>query len=196
MAERIEITLSKKKYKRAANAWLETAVVIVVVTPLLLWWMWDELMAEEMRGLLPAIVVGMSVIAVVFVLLYFNTKRKTRTAAQTVGLVIDDEGILYDDGLNRIWWHEITGFEWLTFTHKRGKEHVAGVMLKDPQEFIARWPLAARRGILSLNRRMYGTPALIFPDMLDISLKDLLNLLEREFDKRHPAFLNEDNPQG
>lgn len=149
-------------------------------------------MSPEMHGLLPTIVIGMGVLIVVFVLLYFKMRRKSAVAAKTVGLVIDDEGLLYDPGLNRIWWHEITGFKWITFSSRWGTEQVAGVMLKNPQEFIARWPLAAQRGILSVNKKIYGTPALIFTDTLDISLQDLLNLLECEFAK-HTGRLTENN---
>lgn len=114
-------------------------------------------------------------VGAVFFLLDFISQRPA--------LIIDDCGLVINDRLfwmprGRVLWSEISDVTLNKFSYKGNTCWFIMVMLHDPQGYIDRMPNRWARSWAKKNFKLGGSPISLSTINLDISLKELLDLLQ------------------
>jgi hypothetical protein len=169
VSSQIEIPFSKKK----------TVILIVTAIGLSVFGILALVFQPELEGSFLRVPIVMNIFAVLCILLgaLIGILAVKRIRDGGPALIIDEKGIINNTSQPlslRITWNMISDI----VGRQAGKEKFILLMLHKPEELINSEVKAARRSILLLNLKKYGSPVYINVLTLDYSMDDLRKMLD------------------
>jgi hypothetical protein len=168
LRERLEIPLSKKKLMMALIVSVGFAVggVFMLLNPALVD---DPILATPgltfFTGLVSVPIFGM-------IAVYLTRKLMDKTP----GLLVDTIGVVDNSGIVSIGpvpWNDV---ERISLEEENRRVFLV-IVLKNPQDYIAKQTNVFKRKLMRMNNRMYETPFLISASTLKVSNEELLQIL-------------------
>jgi len=169
-----EISLSKGKL----IAMLGISLLFIGVG---LWFVFAPPAFKNSLYIQPLIYRGVGIISVLFWGL-FTFILVTKLQDTRPGLIVDSTGITDNtSGISAgyIPWADITEIKQLRILNQR----LLSVMVKNPEDYIARQPNEVKRKVLALNYKSCGSPVGISSSGLTCNFKELENLLQAKLAK-------------